>query len=140
MRCIGCDGTGIHPELMPDVRSPCARCNGTGKTSDDDFEEKLRDATAKIGMVYFVRDDINQRIKIGTALNPLERLRALQTGSSVRLRLMAMCGGGRKTERQFHETWTARRLQGEWFDDRDREITRILLWTFRGDGIVWPER
>lgn len=70
------------------------KCDGTGKTADDEFEEKLREATAKIGMVYFVRDDINQRIKIGTALNPLERLRALQTGSSVRLRLMASVAAG----------------------------------------------
>lgn len=125
---------------MPEVRNPCTKCDGTGKTSDDEFEENLREATAKIGIVYFVRDDINERIKIGTALNPLERLRALQTGSSVRLRLMAMCGGGRKTEHQFHETWAERRLQGGWFDDRDREITRIVIWAFRGDGIVWPER
>ena len=140
MRCIACDGTGIYPELMPGRRNPCPECDGSGITSDDEFENKLREANAKIGMVYFVRDDINQRIKIGTSLNPLERLRALQIGSSIRLRLMAMCGGGRKAEQDFHKTWAARRLQGEWFDDSDREITRVVLWAFRGDGIVWPEK
>lgn len=141
MRCTRCDGTGVRAKLLPDEsHEPCTECAGTGHAPDDEFEAKLREAEAKIGMVYFVRDDINERIKIGTTLNPLQRLRDLQTGSSFRLRLMAMCGGGRKAERNFHETWASRRLTGEWFDDSDREISRIVLWSFGSEGIIWPEK
>ena len=92
-------------------------------------------------MVYFVRDDVNGRIKIGSSLNPLDRLRDVQTGSSFRLRLMAMCPGGRKSERHLQETFASRLIAGEWFDDRDREITRMILWAFSGDNaIIWPEK
>jgi hypothetical protein len=142
MRCIECDGTGRldWEPWKPIGDSPCQACGGTGVGSDDDFERKLREAVAKIGMVYFVRDDANGRIKISTALNPLARLRDLQTGSSVPLRLLGMYPGGREAEQSAHQTWASRRLAGEWFDDRDREISRILLWVVRtsSTGIVWP--
>jgi hypothetical protein len=142
MRCTACDGTGIKPHLAPiEASGPCSKCDGTGTVPDDEYEAKLREATAKIGMVYFVRDDTNGRIKIGTSLNPLDRLRELQTGSSFRLRLMAMTGGGRKSERHLHETFADRRIAGEWFDDRDREITRMVLWALSGDNsIIWPDK
>ena len=83
---------------------------------------------------------VNHRIKIGTSINSLDRLGELQTDSSMPLSLMAMCGGGRKTEREFHETWGDRRIAGEWFNDNDREITRCVLSAFCRSGIVWPEK
>lgn len=142
MRCIECDGTGFNANVPwePESDEPCKACGGTGVGSNDEFEQKVREAVAKIGMVYFVRDDTNGRIKIGTALNPLSRLRDLQTGSSVPLRLLGIYPGGREAEQASHLTRASRRLAGEWFDDRDREISRILLWTVRtgSTGIVWP--
>lgn len=140
MRCTQCDGSGAVFSLhAPGSAAECPACEGTGREADDEFEARLREAVAKIGMVYVVRDDANSRIKIGTALNPLARLRDLQTGSSVPLHLIAMFAGGRKSERSFQETWAMRRLQGEWFDDADREISRIILWTAQtGNGVVWP--
>ena len=139
MRCDFCDGMKIWPEFNPDNPKTCPECKGTGRIPNDDLGAKLREAIAKIGMVYFVRDDISQRIKIGTSLNPLGRLNDLQTGSSVRLRIMAMCGGGRKAEREFHQIFAKRRLQGEWFDDADREISRIVFVSVRGSGVIWPD-
>jgi hypothetical protein len=142
MQCLSCDGTGkshVEPwESSPN--EPCKACGGTGHAPDDEFEAKVREAVAKIGMVYVVRDDVNKRVKIGTALNPLSRLRDLQTGSSVRLRLIAMFPGGRKAEQEFQKIWPDRRLGGEWFDDRDGEVSRIILYTAgTGGGIKWPQ-
>lgn len=142
MRCMSCDGTGFKPTepWEPEGNEPCHACRGTGLGPDDEYESKVRDAVAKIGMVYVLRDDANGRVKIGTALNPLSRMRDLQTGSSTRLRLLAMMAGGRKVEQEFHALWSERRLAGEWFDDRDRKISRIILWACGtgNDSIVWP--
>lgn len=137
MRCTSCDGMKVRPVLNGDDE-PCRECAGLGVLPDSLVEEKARAVTARVGMVYFIRDDINQRVKIGTSLNPFDRLRDLQTGSSVRLRLMAICEGGGKGEREFHKAFDERRLDGEWFDDSDRHVTRILLISLR-DGSFWPD-
>lgn len=140
MRCGACDGTGMRFGAIRELDKACLRCKGSGMQPDDQFEERVREAISKIGMVYMVRDDVNGRVKIGTSLNPLERLRALQTGSSVPLRLVAMWGGGRKAEQDVHAIWPQRRLAGEWFDDRDREISRIIVSSIGSSGIVWPSK
>lgn len=138
MRCTSCDGTGLWVSInQPD--GLCRECNGSRRLSNDLLIEKVSAATAKIGMVYFIRDDVNNRIKIGTSINPIGRLRNLQTGSSVRLRLMAMAAGGRKSEAINHEIFAQYRLAGEWFDDSNRQITRILLASLSKDGSFWPD-
>lgn len=141
MRCMSCDGAGIEfgQPWEPIGENPCKGCGGTGEGPDDEYETKLREAVAKIGMVYVLRDDANGRVKIGTALNPLARLRNLQTGSSTRLRLVAIMPGGRAGERALHDIWPERRLSGEWFDDQDRTISRVILWSIRSEGAVWPD-
>jgi hypothetical protein len=139
---MNCDGTGFKPTLPwepDDGDDPCPACGGTGIGPNDEYEQKVRDAVAKIGTVYVLRDDANARVKIGTALNPLMRMRDLQTGSSNRLRLIAMLPGGRRAERDLQNIWPERRIGGEWFDDRDRLISRIIIWSAQtGNGIVWP--
>jgi len=129
---------GIRPFFVPSENRPCQECAGTGRLPNDLLEAKAREVTAKVGMVYFIRDDASHRIKIGTSINPFDRLRALQTGSSARLRLMAICEGGRKGEREFHERFDRYRLTGEWFDDANRQITRILLMSLN-EGSFWPD-
>lgn len=104
------------------------------------LEQRIREAVSKIGMVYFVRDDVAGNIKIGTAMNPLKRIQQLQTGSSVPLRLIAMTTGGRKEEVAFHAMWKKRRLAGEWFDDSDNAISENIYATSRYGGgfTIWP--
>lgn len=138
MRCTSCDGMGVRPHVSSED-SPCDACQATGRLPNDLFEEKLREAAAIVGMVYFIRDDANGRIKIGTSLNPLGRLRELQTGNGTRLRLMSISPGGRAAERSYHKTFAARRLIGEWFDDSDRSITRILLMSKSRESAFWPD-
>lgn len=138
MRCTSCDGMGSRPNLNSG-EYPCGDCQATGRISSDHYEEKLREASAKVGMVYFIRDDVHGRIKIGTSLNPLGRLRELQTGNGVRLRLMSISPGGRSAEQSYHKTFSDRRLVGEWFDDSDRWISRILLLPVSSESVFWPD-
>lgn len=63
--------------------------------------------------VYFIGD--GDRVKIGIAANPQQRLMALQTASGRKLELKATCGGGRSEEQRLHAQFAADRLTGEWF-------------------------
>lgn len=64
--------------------------------------------------VYFIADDYD-RVKIGHADDPQERLGALQCGSPERLYIMRIVEGGQKAERWFHRRFASLRLHGEWF-------------------------
>lgn len=77
--------------------------------------------------VYFVAGDVGG-IKIGTAIDPQKRLTDLQCGSPIKLRILAVCDGGRGVEREYHARFSAHRLHGEWFDrhpDILAEIERL---------------
>jgi hypothetical protein len=67
------------------------------------------------GFTYFVRGVGGGPIKIGqTAADPLRRVRELQVGSPVVLRLLVVLLGHRH-EAAFHSRFAAERLHGEWF-------------------------
>lgn len=80
------------------------------------------------GAVYFIAGDIGA-IKIGYSEYPLSRLGVLQTGSPIRLRIMALRRAPISVERQYHEQFAAHRLHGEWFTrcpEIEAEITRLV--------------
>jgi hypothetical protein len=69
-------------------------------------------------MIYFVtsHDDPNGLVKIGYTKGDVEvRLAALQTGSPVRLAVLATVDGGRQEELRLHECFARSRAHGEWF-------------------------
>lgn len=72
-----------------------------------------------IGCVYIILVGTladGARCKIGfTKGSPRERLRNLQCGSPVELRLFRYMQGKQRVERIFHETFAPLRLHGEWF-------------------------
>jgi len=67
----------------------------------------------KAKKVYFVSG--GGLVKIGCSENPLERIRALKTGSSDKLRLIGVIPGGRKKERELHARFIDKKDHGEWF-------------------------
>lgn len=67
------------------------------------------------GYVYFIQGIDGGRIKIGWAKRPGVRLRELQTGSPVALRIVAAMPGDRSAERDQHKKWEQHRAYGEWF-------------------------
>ncbi|HEU4583634.1 MAG TPA: GIY-YIG nuclease family protein [Polyangiaceae bacterium] len=64
--------------------------------------------------VYYIRGGPD-RIKIGKADRPEQRLRDLQTGSPVELELLATEPGDRDVEHKRHRQFAGDRVQGEWF-------------------------
>lgn len=66
-------------------------------------------------MVYFVVGELTGLVKIGSAVDPIDRLRTLQTGSPDRLTLVTTIAGGEKAERALHKQFSGSRVHGEWF-------------------------
>ncbi|WP_434770704.1 GIY-YIG nuclease family protein [Curtobacterium flaccumfaciens] len=86
----------------------CARCEWRwGEVPDGDL------APPRVDVVYYLRmrDDFGDRIKIGTTMNPRQRLAAIPHQD-----LLAFERGDRTLERRRHATFAASRYPGtEWF-------------------------
>jgi hypothetical protein len=87
---------------------------------------QLRPASAsptreKRGLVYFVEGSAGGLIKIGfTRFRMADRLRQLQVGSPVPLRVRATVEAPMSVERWLHATFLDDRSHGEWFRPSDR--------------------
>lgn len=68
------------------------------------------------GYVYFVSD--GQYVKIGSTSDLKARIASLQTANARPLTLLKYleCKDRFETERQFHDVFYNRRVNGEWFD------------------------
>jgi len=72
-------------------------------------------------MVYFVRGSVTGLIKIGSAINPKRRVKAMQTGSGETLELLSMIPeDGQLSEATLHVALADSRVHGEWFKMTDR--------------------
>ncbi len=67
-------------------------------------------------MIYFIRNEETNKIKIGYSKDPEERLRTLQTGSSGKLTLLLAIEGTQQDETAWHDRFADARIQNEWFD------------------------
>jgi hypothetical protein len=64
--------------------------------------------------VYFIGPDEGP-VKIGCGLDPDQRLRDLQLGSFLELRVIAKTPGGRSLEAQYHQRFDEYKVRGEWY-------------------------
>jgi hypothetical protein len=69
----------------------------------------------KQGVVYFIRNGVRDRVKIGFSENHKVRLSSLQGASPDALMLIGTLPGTVKFERRMHERFKAYREKGEWF-------------------------
>ena len=74
------------------------------------------------GTVYFILNPALDHVKIGFSKNPVKRLAALQTASSVSLEFLLILPGDKFMEKMFHDKFEHCRLRGEWFDYKDEEL------------------
>lgn len=119
----------------------CQRYRSTKTTNRADAERFLttfQDTTAIVPgqryvaprasrFVYFVAGEIGA-VKIGSARDAEKRLRDLQCGSPIPLRILATVSGGLKVEAEYHRRFAAHRLHGEWFErvpEIEAEIARL---------------
>lgn len=65
--------------------------------------------------VYLIQHDHDGPIKIGFALGPEDRLRALQAANPFPLHLRLKLPGGEKEEACLHLRFKAHHIRGEWF-------------------------
>jgi hypothetical protein len=72
-------------------------------------------------------------VKIGTTTDLSSRVRELQTGSPVTLRVLAVCPGDRALEAALHRAYARYRVSGEWFALPEAE-RQALLDQMRGQG------
>ena len=76
--------------------------------------------------IYFILDDKNGAIKIGSSTNVKERLYVLQTATPNKLSIIHKERGTHYRERQLHKKFKEYRLSGEWFRHCE-EITKYIL-------------
>jgi Meiotically up-regulated gene 113 len=75
------------------------------------------------GLYFIVGAD---RIKIGRSMDVRKRLRALQTGSPVDLKIMAWFPGCGPSEHDLHQRFSEYRRHGEWFEDVAGDISNTV--------------
>lgn len=76
-------------------------------------------------MIYFVRRGQDGPIKIGFALDPRVRIRALQTASPEPLLVLGLVPGGSSREAEIHRQLREYRINREWFAPA-REVFALL--------------
>ncbi|OYW50764.1 MAG: hypothetical protein B7Y36_18670 [Novosphingobium sp. 28-62-57] len=94
--------------------------------------------------VYFIGANKGP-IKIGTTVNLPARLKKLQTGSAMRLRVLACIEGTAELEAAYHARFADLRVNGEWFQGAPirREIDRLrkqLLSNHYSGKFVQPKK
>jgi hypothetical protein len=85
-----------------------------------------------MSVVYFATDGI--AIKIGQSRDVETRLKALATGNSRPLQLIATVDGDTRHETQVHNELADYRLNGEWFEDCPE--VRDAITQYQTSGIV----
>jgi hypothetical protein len=96
------------------------------------FTPKPRRAAYEGNIVYFIQAVDGGPIKIGHAVNPIARLRELQTAHHKELRILAVMDGGIAKEKEIHDIFADSRVRGEWFKG-----TRMLIgWIKRNATIT----
>ena len=73
---------------------------------------------------YIVKHPLTGLLKIGRSVDVEGRIKSLQTGAGAILSVMAVLDGDRETE--LHGKFSHLREHGEWFADRDGEISAFL--------------
>lgn len=67
-------------------------------------------------MVYFIQCTETERVKIGKADDPIQRLSAIRSHSPTHVVLLGAIQGGVKKERELHERLAEYNHHGEWFE------------------------
>ena len=78
-------------------------------------------------MIYAIRAGDEGPIKIGRARKPKTRLRELQVGSALPLRIVAESDWHDENESILHDCLRDSSLRGEWFEPTESVLTAVAL-------------
>jgi len=124
MRGRAGDASNVGPPIQPpgmeaiDVIELPATVRGDKPVTLSPDEEYRRDCYGPLhGFVYVIAvGDPTTHVKIGyTRHQPAARLKALQTGNPLPMRLMGAVRGNENFEREYHQILAVERCAGEWF-------------------------
>lgn len=108
-----------------------AALDWTGKTpfpfGPYDHRPRKTYGPRKGGFVYFIAGE-DGPVKIGYSAHPRRRLKALQSGSPLKLRILAQIEGDQADEKEFHRRFQSIHSHGEWFERTDElmaEVSRL---------------
>jgi hypothetical protein len=97
------DEPGRIAERLYTLRDEARQLSGCARDSEQSF-------------IYFIEATDTNRVKIGVASDPDERLAQLQIGCATELRLLHAMPGTREDERRLHREFRAYAVGGEWFE------------------------
>ena len=66
-------------------------------------------------LIYFIREEGSNYVKIGSSCNPERRIEDIQTSNPRKLELVRMIDGGDRAETILHSIFKKDRVRGEWF-------------------------
>jgi hypothetical protein len=96
--------------------------------------------------IYLIYDNTTKSYKIGNALNPLARLKQLQSIPTkmpfkIDLRLIEAWRGNEEDERELHRRFKSKRINGEWFnlDEEDLNALRAYFQIYTRLSTRTPE-
>lgn len=78
------------------------------------------------GQIYFLLAPASNRVKIGFAVDPRRRLKAIMTGCPEPAELIGTMQGTRADERALHKRFKHLRVTGEWFRF-DQTLSRFVF-------------
>ena len=102
-----------------------------------DIKRTINISTAEpVEFLYFIGNEANNLIKIGvTGIQPKRRLGLLQTGSPIKLYLIAciVIEDAKELEQHLHNKYSDKQRINEWFDlDNDGIIeAMIYAWSYK---------
>ncbi len=76
-------------------------------------------------MIYFIQATVSGFIKIGYAIEPWNRIKQLQTGSSEPLTILKSIPGNKEREKEIQNFLIAHRIRGEWYKP-DVEVLNFI--------------
>jgi hypothetical protein len=77
------------------------------------------------GYVYAAFAERKEQVKIGHSMDPLRRIRQLQTANGEELQLISVFVGDKKAEDNLLHEFSYYRIRGEWFRGDARLISRL---------------
>ena len=86
--------------------------------------------------VYFIQSGEQGHIKIGQSSDPIQRIVNLQTGSPIKLNLLAIAEN--HDEFEIHKKFSHLRSRGEWFES-DAELLEFVDKFPKPDPALWDK-
>lgn len=117
-------------EKVNDIREAHNLSHGGYQTVKKEFESRDEWNVKENGQegctVYFMQEDNDNRIKIGSSTNPEQRMVTIATSVPGKLTILATTEGGEEMESQLHEQFSEYQIgDSEWFEPAPKLIKFI---------------